>query len=116
MNNIERKDITVQRFVYTSDDGHTCGAGSLLSAITVLTESQKEDNFIGNEEVSDLLKSGGYITEISDHRFKVIDNKKEELIDLGNKVSEAIGNEMEALPVNTEIVLSPTIKIMTDKA
>ena len=114
MSNIERKDVTVQRFMYTSDDGHKCGAGRLLSAITILTESEKSDNFIANEDVTELLKTGGYVEEISDHRYRVIDSRKEDLIALGNKVSEAIGNEMEALPVNTEVVLAPTIKIMTD--
>ena len=112
---IERKDITVQRFVFTSDDGHTCGAGSLLSAITVLTESKKADNFIGNDDVSSLLKAGGFIEETSDNRFKVVDSKSEELIELGNKVSRDIGDEMEHLPVNTEIVLAPTIKIMKEQ-
>lgn len=112
---IERKDVTVQRFIYTSDDGHKCGAGSLLSTISVLTESKKEDNFIGNEEVSSLLKAGGYIEETTDNRFKVKEDKKEELVELGNKVSEAIGNEMEALPVNTEVILAPTVKIMKEQ-
>ena len=112
---IERKEVAVQRFMYTSDDGHKCGAGSLLSVITVLTESKKEDNFIGNQEVIEVLKAGGFVEETGENRYKVVENKKDALVELGNQVSADIGNEMEALPVNTEIVLTPTFKLMQEE-
>ena len=111
MSNIERQDVTVQRFMWR-DNGHTCGAGSLLSAITVLTETQKEGNFLGDSSVTNYLKDQGFVEDLGDNFFKPVSDKKDELIELGNRVSEAIGDEMEALPINTEIVLAPTIKIM----
>ena len=111
MSNIKRENVVVQRFLWTDDSGHQCSAGGLLSAISILTESQKDKNFIDNQEVADVLRSSGLVEEIEKNKFKVSEEKREELVELGNKVSEAIGNELESIPVNTEIVLTPTIKI-----
>ena len=105
---LERQEVVTQRFTW-SDGNNKCGAGELLCAITVLTESQKEDNFINAPEVTDYLKEKGLIEETGDHRFKSVAEKKEELVALGDQVSEAIGDEINNLPVNTEIKLAPSV-------
>lgn len=103
-----RQDVVTQRFTWT-DDGHVCGAGDLLCAITLLSSSQKPDNYIDAPAVTDYLKSKGYIEQTGEHRFKPVEEHREELIQLGDAISNAIGDEIEQLPVNTKIVFAPSI-------
>jgi hypothetical protein len=108
---IERQEVVTQRFTW-KDGSCSCGAGDLLCTITLLTESQKPDNYIDMPEVTDYLKNKGLIEQTADHRFKPIEEKREELVALGDDVSNAIGTEIENLPANMEIKLAPSIHLI----
>lgn len=108
---IERQDVVGQRFVW-HDGTSACGAGDLLCAITVLSESQLPDNYIDNQTVTDYLKDKGLIEQTGECRFRAVKEKHEELVALGDNVSSAIGSEIENLPVDTKITLAPAIHLV----
>lgn len=95
---------------FTWSDGDTkCCAGDLLCAIIVLTESVKPEVHIEDTTITDYLQEKGFIIKTSENHFKPIEDRKTDLVALGDEVSKAIGDEIEALPVNTKVHLKPTI-------
>ena len=105
---LECQEVVAKRFTW-NDGEASCGAGDLLCTITVLSESQKPDNYIDQPEVTDYLKDKGLIEQTGEHRFKLVEEKRQELEALGDEVSNAIDQAFENLPVNTEIRFAPTI-------
>ena len=112
---LECQEVVTKRFTW-NDGTASCGAGDLLCAITVLSESQKPDNYIDQPEVTDYLKDKGLIEQTGEHRFKPVEEKRQELEALGDEVSNAIDQAFENLPVNTEIRFAPTIMMSVGDA
>ena len=55
MGNIETENITVQKFVW-KDGSHTCEAGTLLYALTELTDTKSHVTKCSDESVISYLK------------------------------------------------------------
>ena len=108
---IETENIQCLRFVYTEGE-HKCPAGSLLSTIITLTESQKDDTVIQDKEIADYLTDKGLIESTGKNTYQKVANKQDDLIDLGNKVSEAIGSEIESLNVDPNVNLGYSLHML----
>ena len=107
---LTKETVEVSNFIW-NDKGRKLPAGELLSTLITLSDSEKETNKIENDDVADYLSGEGYVSLIHDREFKVNPEKKQELINLGNKVSDAIDKELEnCIDKNIEPV--PTILIM----
>ena len=108
---IEKENIQSVRFMF-SDGEHRCQAASLLSTIITLTDSQKSSNTIDDPEVANYLQDKGLVEETEDHKFHCAEHKHDELVDLGNRVSDAIGKELEELPVDENMSLPYSVHLL----
>ena len=107
---LTKETVTVSNFIW-NDKGKKLPAGELLSALITLSDSEKETNKIENADVIDYLGGEGYISVADNGECRVNPEKKQELIDLGNKVSDMIDNELENC-INRDIEPVHTILIM----
>ncbi len=107
---LTKETVEVSNFIW-NDKGKKLPAGELLSALITLSDSEKETNVIENDDVADYLSGEGYVLLVSGHEFKVNQDKKKDLIDLGNQVSDMIDKELESC-IDKKIEPVPTILIM----
>lgn len=107
---IEKENIILQRFVWKDND-HKCEAGKLLFALTELTTNEQHITACNDEQVASYLKDKGLVETI-DNELHLIEGKAAEADELGNQISDYIGNEIESLPVDKEIHFVPSIHMM----
>ena len=107
---LTKETVEVSNFIW-NDKGKKLPAGELLSTLITLSDSEKETNVIENDDVADYLSGEGYVLLVSGHEFKVNQDKKQNLIDLGNQVSDMIDKELESC-IDKKIEPVPTILIM----
>lgn len=107
---IEKENIVLQRFVW-KDDKHKCEAGQLLYALTELTIKEDHTTSCTDENVEAYLTNKGLVQKV-DAGLKLVDGKYQEAEDLGNRISEHVGSEIEAIPSNKKIQLAPSIFMM----
>ena len=106
---LTKETIEVTNFVW-SDGDNKLSAGDLLSTLITLSESEKETNPIADKTVADYLVHKGYIIP-ENNEFKINKDKKQDIVDLGNQVSNAIDKELENC-IDKKIEPIPTILIM----
>ena len=107
---IEKENIVLQRFMWKDGD-YKCEAGKLLYALTELTSSEQHKTHCSDKTVLDYLSNKGII-EQANNEVKLVDGKYKEAEDLGNKISDHVGSEIESIPVNKTIHFVPSIYIM----
>ena len=104
---IEKENVVLQRFMWK--DGNTkCEAGKLLFALTELTVSEQHTTSCTDSTVSSYLKEKGLVEQI-DNELHLVDGQMDAANDLGNQISDHIGSEIEALPINKTIHFAPSI-------
>lgn len=107
---IEKENIVLQRFVW-KDAEHKCEAGQLLYALTELTIKEDHTTSCTDENVEAYLTNKGLVQKV-DAGLKLVDGKYQEAEDLGNRISEHVGSEIESIPSNKKIHLAPSIFMM----
>lgn len=105
-----KETVEVANFIW-NDKGKKLPAGELLSTLITLSDSEKETNPIVNEDIIDYLGGEGFIVEADNGEYRVNQEKKQELVALGDKVSDAIDKELENC-INKDIKPVPTILVM----
>lgn len=107
---IEKENIILQRFVW-KDKNHKCEAGKLLFAITELTTNEQHVTSCVDKNIESYLTDKGLVERV-DNELHLVKDKASEAEDLGNKISDYIGNEIESLPVDKEIHFVPSIHMV----
>ena len=107
---IIKETVEATDFIW-KDENVRLQAGELLSALITLSESQKNTNVICDNDVAGYLVQKGYVSKEDNGEYKVNSERKQDIIDLGNKVSNAIDNELENY-VDKTVESTPTILIM----
>lgn len=107
---IEKENIILQRFVW-KDANHKCEAGKLLFAITELTTNEQHTTSCTDKNIESYLTDKGIVERV-DNELHLVEGKAAEAEDLGNKISDHIGNEIESLPVDKEIHFVPSIHMV----
>lgn len=107
---IEKENIVLQRFMWKEDD-HKCEAGKLLFALTELTTSDQHVTSCGDPNIEEYLTEKGIVEKVDD-TLHLVAGKQAEAEDLGNRISDHIGNEIESLPVDKEIHFVPSIHMV----
>lgn len=108
---IEQQNLVVHQFV-VNDGDKTIPAGELLGALIVLTDSK---NVNGNtitedKQVRDYLKEHDLVEELSDDKFKINEDKRDVVVELGNTISQQIEDKLSSLPSSAKIRI-PSILI-----
>ena len=101
---IEQQDVVVHQFV-VSDGDKKIPAGELLSALIVLTDSHNVNgnNITEDKSVRKYLNDHNLVEELSDNKFKINEDKRQECVDLGNEISKNIDKQLSELPENASI-------------
>ncbi len=107
---VECQDVVVKRFVW-KDGNFSCGTGDLLCSLLALTETDKDDVYVADPNITEYLQDKGLIEHTVDSRFKVVEGQEDAIVDLGNTVSDMIDTEMNTLPVGTDVRLTPAVQI-----
>ncbi len=110
MADIEKENLVVQRFVW-KDEEHKCEAGRLLYALTEMTTNSQHVTSCKDEAVVGYLKDKG-IAEVVDDTLHLVEGKMNEAEDLGNKISEHVGKEIESIPTTKKLQMMPSIFMM----
>lgn len=108
---LSKETVEITNFIWNGNGRHL-PAGELLSALITLSDSEKDVNAVANKDVADYLKAEGLITELECGGCRINPGRKSDIIDLGNKVSDAIDKELE-ICINKDIKSVPTILVMT---
>ena len=105
--------LSKEKSSYVWKDGKSSvGTGELLSAIIQLTESEKKVNELGDKRIADYLLAKGYIKRDEDG-FSLVEEHRNDMISLGNEISNAIGEEIQEYVDNNDTEgLLPTIMMM----
>ena len=105
--NLEQRTVEVKQFVVR--DGDKCiPAGELLGALIDVADMQRPlKNINASQEVIDYLCDKDFITR-KDGEYDVTIRQRQRCVDLGNKISDIIDEELSHLPKGTVIKL-PTV-------
>lgn len=90
-----KQDVPSTSFMW-SDNGKSIPTGPLLSALIRLTDAvNKDPKQIQDKQVADYLVEKGFVTKRDDGKYDVVNEKKEEMIQLGDGISDLVDKELE---------------------
>lgn len=98
---LERQEVIVNQFIW-KENGFVIPAGELLFALTTLTQCYNKSCYLGHQGVVEYLTSLGLI-EQQETGYKICDGKHRACSSLGNRVSNAVDNELRSLALDTEV-------------
>lgn len=98
---LERQEVIVNQFVW-KENGYSVPAGELLFALTTLTQCQDRGCYLGHQGVIEYLTTLGLI-EQQETGYKICDGKHRTCIGLGNRVSNAVDDELRNITIDTEV-------------
>lgn len=111
----DSSDETIEFADFTWKDGDvSLPTGDLLSTLITLTNSERVSNVVENPDVLSYLENAGYVRRTENGECAVNDERKADLVALGNKVSDAIDQKLE-MCMNKNANIVPKIYAMYEQ-
>ena len=109
---VNKETIEINQFVWNDHDFHL-PADELLGTLLILEQSEKPSQPIEDPKIADYLKSRQLIEDKGDGTYAVAENQHAAITELGNQVSDAIGNQLTKVgPEFLKLKSGPTVMMM----